>query len=142
MVNWAVNHVGADMDAEQADDQDPEPVAEDSERDHEGHQRELAPPGFEEDAGREEAGDEEHPTGADPAALLGHLEGDAGQLNTWPWRKTVVPAMRKYRAAASAEASMEAFSSQSTAASGRGTMKIRKAIGKALAAIHCEPRNR
>ena len=40
--------------------------------------------------------------------------------------------MLKYTAAASADASMEAFSSQSTAASGSGTMKIRNAKGKAV----------
>ena len=65
-----------------------------------------------------------------------------GNSNTVPWRTSGVPAKLKNRAAASADASTEAFSSQFTAASGSGTMKIRNATGKASEAIHFEPRNR
>ena len=55
---------------------DPEPVPQDPERNHEGHQHDPSPPGSQKEMGREQTGDEQHPTGADPAALLGHLEHD------------------------------------------------------------------
>ena len=80
VVNGAVDHLGPDMYAKQSDDQDPEPVPQDPERNHEGHQYDPSPPGSQKEMGRKQAGDEQHPTGVDPAALLGHLEHDPGQL--------------------------------------------------------------
>src|SRR6516165_8042956 len=65
-----------------------------------------------------------------------------GSWNTSPSRNTGVLEMLKNRAAASAEASLKAVSRQSTARSGRGTMKIKKATGKAAAAIQLRPRKR
>src|ERR1039457_7641884 len=62
-----------------------------------------------------------------------------GDLNKRPSRRNGVPEMLKNRSAASAEASLEAVSSKSTARSGRGTMKRRKAMGKVAAASHLRP---
>jgi len=50
--------------------------------------------------------------------------------------------MSKNRLAASVEANLEAVSRVSAIASGIGTMKIRKANGNAVAAIHFRPRKR
>jgi len=42
-VNDAVNHVGPDMDAQHSDNEHPEPVPQDPQRDHEGDQDDLPP---------------------------------------------------------------------------------------------------
>ena len=130
-MNGAVDHVRPDMDAEQSDDQDPESVPHDPQRNHEGHQHEPAPRALEKEVGGEQARDEEHPTGADPAALLGDPAGRSRAART-PCRRarSGVPVILKNKAATSADASTEAVSSQFTAASGSGTMKIRNADGK------------
>src|ERR1019366_5237420 len=141
-VNLAVDHIGSDMYAKHPDHEDPEPVSQDPERNHEGHQHDPPPSGSQKEIGREQPGDEQHPAGVDPAALRATWSTIPGSSNTVPWRTIGVPATLKNRAAASADANIEAFSSQSTAASGSGTMKIRNATGKALAAIHLAPRNR
>ena len=79
VVNDAVDHVRPDVHAEQPDDEDPEPVPHDAERNDEGHQHDPAPRALEKEMRRQQARDEEHPTGVDPAALPRHLEHDAGQ---------------------------------------------------------------
>ena len=114
-VNDAVDHVRPDVDAEHADDEHPEPVAEDAERNHEGHEHEPPPRARQEHVRRQDAGDEQHPARADSAALLGDLSTMPGNSKMVPWRTSGVPAMAKYIAAASAEASAEPVSIQSTA---------------------------
>jgi len=53
VMDGAVDHVRPDVYAEQADDQDPEPVPQDPERNHEGHQRQPPPRAREEHVGRQ-----------------------------------------------------------------------------------------
>ena len=131
VVNGAVDHVRADMYAEQSDDQDPKPVPHDPERNHEGHQHDPSPRVFRKrwDASRLVMNSTQ--LERIPLHSCATLSTIPGSSKTVPSRSSGVPVTLKNRAAASADASMEAFSSQSTAASGSGTMKIRNATGKA-----------
>src|SRR5689334_1222941 len=74
VVNGTVDHLRSNVHAEQSDNKDPEPVAQDPQRNHKRYQYDLSPAGPEKEMGREQAGDQQHPTGADPAALLRYLE--------------------------------------------------------------------
>src|SRR5262245_42371212 len=70
VVNEAIDHVRADMCAEQSDDQNAKSVPHNAKRNDEGHQDGSSPGTSEKDMGSEQAGDEQHPTGVDPTALL------------------------------------------------------------------------
>src|SRR5437899_8351477 len=57
-------------------------------------------------------------------------------------RSAGVPLIRNNQLATSAEAAFDAFSSESTAASGNGIMKARKKIGNMAECAHLVPRNK
>ena len=65
-----------------------------------------------------------------------------GSWKTAPARNTGVPLIRNNQLATSAEASLDAFSRKSTAASGKGTMKTRKKSGNMAEYAHLLPRKR
>ena len=79
VVDRAVDHVRPDVDAEQPDDQNPESIAHDCERNHKSDEDDSSPPALEEHMGREQARDQEHPTGVNATALLGDNEHNRGQ---------------------------------------------------------------
>jgi hypothetical protein len=79
-VNAAVDHLGPDMYAKQPDDQDPESISQNTERNHESHQCDPSPPGSQKELGPNQASNEQHQTGVDPTALLGYLQHDTGQF--------------------------------------------------------------
>ena len=78
-MNDAVDHLRADMHAEQSDHQNAESVPHDPKRNHEGHQDEFSPRARQKEMGSQQARDEEHPTGVDPTALLSDPQDNAWQ---------------------------------------------------------------
>lgn len=76
MMDEAVAHVWPDVHTEQADDQHPESVPDDSQWNDECDDRDPSPRALEKQVGRQHARNEEHHGGADSAALLRDLEND------------------------------------------------------------------
>src|SRR5215469_7187117 len=65
-----------------------------------------------------------------------------GNSKKVPWRRIGVPDALKNKAAASADATAKACSNHFVAGTGSGTVKIKNVTGKAMVAIHFEPKNR
>jgi len=132
-MDGAVDHVRPHVYAEQADREDAEPVADDPERDDEGHEQDASPGALQEQMGGEHARDEERPARADAAALAGHLEDDARQLEDGAVAHERRAGHREEQRRHLRRGARRGHLEPVHGGVGNGTMKMRKPIGNAAA---------
>ena len=84
MVNWAIDHLGAQMDAKQCNYQYAKAIAYDPQRNHESDEQCPPPSRPQKKVRHEQAGDEKDQAGVNPAALLGYLNGYPRKLEDDP----------------------------------------------------------
>ncbi len=80
MVNWRINHRRTDMNTEPRNCENPKPISRDTQWNHRERQRHLLPRRPEEKVPRQQARNKQHQRRMNPAALLGDLNYNAGQM--------------------------------------------------------------
>lgn len=80
MMDRTVDDTRAEMSAEPSDRENAKAISEDAQGQDEDNQGEAPPGCLQEKVRRQQAGNEEHQTGVNAAALLSHANGKTGQL--------------------------------------------------------------
>ena len=141
-VDHAVDHLGTVVHAEQTNDNDADAIAENSKRDHESYEHQSPPRTVQKQAAATRLVMKSTRLDRMPLHSCATSMIIPGNANTMLSRRIGVPETWKKKSAASAEATWDAVSSETTTSVGNGTKKIKKANGNVQASTHPLPKNR